>query len=388
MDRSDWDDNDENLDEDNDERIEKYSGRDGLIFLIDATKPMFMKQEGEECPIKISLQCCLTTMKNKIISSEKDVAGIVLFGTSKKNNELDVSNIFVLQDLIQPGAESLKKLENIVKSDDFFDHFSDNAFTLNSQRILLFTNNDNPHKCSTAKQIQAMKKALDIGNLNMDLELLHMGKDFNPDLFYKELVQIIKGDNSEDWKIPDPTNKFEELLSRTHSSSEKSKIGQKHQPRSEIFETSVQQGSSQMFTALLQRCIERDVVPVCWYALRHDVAPAQVALVPQKEVLDDSELQELPPGFHVVFLPYLVPNYDRMRNKLGSLSREFLDEVYPPDYVPGEEQKAKKRQLDVETLKVNDLKAYLATEDIKLGGLKKKADLVSKVYEHLGVPQP
>jgi hypothetical protein len=41
----------------------------------------------------------------------------------------------------------------------------------------------------------------------------------------------------------------------------------------------------------------------------------------------------------------------------------------------------------VDTLKVPELKAYLQSAGIKVTGLK-KAELVSKVYEHLQIDQP
>jgi Ku70/Ku80 N-terminal alpha/beta domain. len=58
-------------------------------------------------------------------------------------------------------------------------------FTLNSKRILLFTNTDNPHAGSQHKQHQARIKAADLGQLDIDVELLHMGSTFDPSLFYK-----------------------------------------------------------------------------------------------------------------------------------------------------------------------------------------------------------
>jgi len=58
-------------------------------------------------------------------------------------------------------------------------------YKLNSKRIMLFTNTDNPHAGSQHKQHQARIKAADLGQLDIDLELLHMGKNFDPSLFYK-----------------------------------------------------------------------------------------------------------------------------------------------------------------------------------------------------------
>jgi len=59
-----------------------------------------------------------------------------------------------------------------------------------------------------------------------------------------------------------------------------------------------------LFAALLDRCVARKVVPICSFTLRTNSLPNLVALLPQEEKLNDSNIQILPPGFHIVFLPY------------------------------------------------------------------------------------
>jgi hypothetical protein len=66
----------------------------------------------------------------------------------------------------------------------------------------------------------------------------------------------------------------------------------------------VSTGSRKLFAALLDQCIARKVVPICCFTPRINAAPSVVALIPQEERLDDSKIQILPPGFHVVYLPY------------------------------------------------------------------------------------
>uniref|UniRef100_A0A8B9HRG8 DNA helicase n=1 Tax=Astyanax mexicanus TaxID=7994 RepID=A0A8B9HRG8_ASTMX len=63
-------------------------------------------------------------------------------------------------------------------------------------------------------------------------------------------------------------------------------------------------GSSCVLTALLQRCSERNVFALCKYTPRRNTPPRFVALVPQREVLDNSQVQVAPAGFHAIFLPY------------------------------------------------------------------------------------
>jgi hypothetical protein len=56
-------------------------------------------------------------MKTKIITSDNDKIGIVLYGSKVSNNSLNFNNIFVFQKLDSPDAASIKNLET--KIDDF-----------------------------------------------------------------------------------------------------------------------------------------------------------------------------------------------------------------------------------------------------------------------------
>nr|CAD7398661.1 unnamed protein product [Timema cristinae] len=199
MDPPAWDDTPD--DESDEQSYSEWSGKDGLVFLIDATKPMFIKNDYEEVPFLTCLKCCKTTMLNKIISSEHDLVGVVLFGTGMTDNHLNVPHISTLQDLAEPSPDKIKQLESI-------------KVKLTSQRVLMFTNTCDPHKDNPHKQNQAMKKAEDLGKSGMDLELLHLGTNFDTSLFYKDLLQLARGDDDSDWDLPNPTTKLEELLSR------------------------------------------------------------------------------------------------------------------------------------------------------------------------------
>nr|KAF6371200.1 X-ray repair cross complementing 6 [Myotis myotis] len=80
-----------------------------------------------------------------------------------------------------------------------------------------------------------------------------------------------------------------------------------HYVRPSLFvypEESLINGSSTLFSALLTKCLEKEVVAVCRYTPRQNIPPYFVALMPQEEELDDQKIQVTPPGFHLVFLPY------------------------------------------------------------------------------------
>jgi len=51
-----------------------------------------------------------------------------------------------------------------------------------------------------------------------------------------------------------------------------------------------------MFTALLLKCSEKNVFALCRYIPRRNTPPRFVALVPQREELDQCQTQATPPG--------------------------------------------------------------------------------------------
>lgn len=404
--------------------------RDGLILLIDCTKAMFeAENEDEENFFQLCIRVAKTTLQNKIISSEKDLVGIVFFGTEQAKNPNDFKHIYIYQDLDQPGAERIKELEALCEDDDKkfskdFGHspnfslsnalwtcqnmFATSPQKINLKRILLFTCNDNPHAGNAELQRQAKTKGSDLYETGIDLELMHLlppGGSFSVDKFYKDLLFT---DDDEVTELADPAEKLEELLTRVRSKDHKKralrhlgftlgeglqmgvgvynlarpctkpypvKLDQKDNSKLKsnskpylkdtgeqlmpqdlkkcqtyggkriFFETdevkemkrfdpsglylmgfkpqkclkiyykvkpaqfiypdeSTVVGSTTLFTALLKKCIDRDVTPICKYVSSKNSPPRFVALLPQEEELDEHNVQTRPPGFHVIFLPF------------------------------------------------------------------------------------
>ncbi|KAL4692348.1 hypothetical protein H8959_016158 [Pygathrix nigripes] len=90
----------------------KYSGRDSLIFLIDASKAMFESQsEDELTPFDMSIQCIQSVYISKIIISDRDLLAVVFYGTEKDKNSVNFKNIYVLQELDNPGAKRILELD-------------------------------------------------------------------------------------------------------------------------------------------------------------------------------------------------------------------------------------------------------------------------------------
>uniref|UniRef100_A0A2I3GZK2 Ku domain-containing protein n=1 Tax=Nomascus leucogenys TaxID=61853 RepID=A0A2I3GZK2_NOMLE len=163
-------------------------------------------------------------------------------------------------------------------------------------------------------------------------------------------------------------------------------------------EESLMIGSSILFSTLLIKCLEKEVIALCRFTPHRNIPPYFVALVPQEEELDDQKIQVTPPGFQLVFLPFtddkmkmrftekvkvmatpeqmdkmkaiiqklcfiyrsdsfenpvlqqhflnLDALVEAMNKRLGSLVDEFKELVYLPDYNP--EGKVTKRKHDNE----------------------------------------
>ena len=76
--------------------------KDAVIFLVDCSASMFEPNPhnpDSTSSINQILKATLSFMKTKIINSESDRVGIVLFGCTESNNPLNFKNISVMQSL-------------------------------------------------------------------------------------------------------------------------------------------------------------------------------------------------------------------------------------------------------------------------------------------------
>ncbi|KAK2094574.1 X-ray repair cross-complementing protein 6 [Saguinus oedipus] len=409
----------------------KYSGRDSLIFLVDASRAMFESQsEDELTPFDMSIQCIQSVYISKIISSDRDLLAVVFYGTEKDKNSVNFKNIYVLQELDNPGAKRILELDQFKgqqgqkRFQELMGHgsdyslsevlwvcanlFSDVQFKMSHKRIMLFTNEDNPHGNDSAKASRARTKAGDLRDTGIFLDLMHLKKPggFDISLFYRDIISIAE---DEDLRVHfEESSKLEDLLRKVRaketrkralsrlklklnkdivisvgiynlvqkalkpppiklyretnepvktktqtfntstgglllpSDTKRSQIygsrqiilekeeteelkrfddpglmlmgfkpvvmlKKHHYLRPSLFvypEESLVIGSSTLFSALLIKCLEKEVAALCRYTPRRNIPSYFVALVPQDEELDDQKIQVTPPGFQLVFLPF------------------------------------------------------------------------------------
>uniref|UniRef100_A0A452RFR0 X-ray repair cross complementing 6 n=1 Tax=Ursus americanus TaxID=9643 RepID=A0A452RFR0_URSAM len=355
---------------------------------------------------------------------------VVFYGTEKDKNSVNFKNIYVLQELDNPGAKRVLELDQF-KGEQGKKHFqglighgaeyslsevlwvcanlfSDVQVKMSHKRIMLFTNEDDPHGDDSAKASRARTKAGDLRDTGIFLDLMHLRKrgGFDISLFYRDIISTAEDEDlgvhfEESSKLEDLLRKVraketrkrvlcrlkfklskdialtvgmynmvqkafkpppvrlyretnEPVKSKTRtfnvntgslllpSDTKRSQnygnrqivlekeeteelkrfdepglilIGFKplimlkkhHYLRPSLFvypEESLVNGSSTLFSALLTKCLEKEVMAVCRYTPRQNIPPYFVALLPQEEELDDQKIQLTPPGFQLVFLPY------------------------------------------------------------------------------------
>lgn len=243
---------DEEEEEEQEEGVEaggeyKHSGRDCLIFLVDASKAMFDSQ-GEDglTPFDMSIQCIQSVYTSKIISSDRDLLAVVFYGTEKDKNSVNFKNIYVLQELDNPGAKRVLELDQF-KGQQGLRHFqsllghgadysfsealwvcanlfSNVQFKMSHKRIMLFTNEDDPHGNDSAKASRARTKAGDLRDTGIFLDLMHLKKEggFDISLFYRDIISIAE---DEDLGVHfEESSKLEDLLRKVRAKETRKRV--------------------------------------------------------------------------------------------------------------------------------------------------------------------
>ncbi|XP_046438131.1 X-ray repair cross-complementing protein 6-like isoform X3 [Daphnia pulex] len=206
------------------ETYDAYDGRDAIIFLIDASVPMFKRppvddidaaQTENDCPFVLAIKCAYNTLCSKIFTDPNDSVAIVLFGTKKTapNDKYGVyTNTFLLQDLKNPDCEPITQLDDMLNKDGGMDEymyaesnpqsisladslwlcssiFSKHKSKTDKKQIFLFTNNDEPHSKFSAKQKQAERRIGDLQDGGVSIFLFPIGEEFNTTKVYQELLE-------------------------------------------------------------------------------------------------------------------------------------------------------------------------------------------------------
>ena len=244
------------LDKDFDEQ-EFVPMKDIIIFLIDCNLSMHQEQKENSSqkittPISTILKVMENFLKTKIISNQNDLFGIVLFNTTKSNNEMNFDGVNILFKVEAPNAFNIKRIKIMSLNCDpeinkmnykkeLNEIFSPIEEITNSnlnnalwivhsllknydkkiykRRIFLFTDNDDPISNIQEKNI-CIQRAKDMNDSDITIELFPMNFDnkrFNLSNFYAQIIPYNSdedGGNDNLLSIEQCTDRLRELTKR------------------------------------------------------------------------------------------------------------------------------------------------------------------------------
>ena len=233
----------------------EYNVKDSILFVIDARKEMCVPTAngGKSC-FRQSLDCVVACMRDRILGGERDLVGVLLFGTEKTKapNDLQVfEHVYLLQELEEPSANSMRTISLICSEHDQhaaatavasssslssgawppypppkpeeirrvadFGHlensanlelanvlwvtsmlFNSSAAKNTRRRVYLLTNDDNPCSHSAAARARAHTRSRDLQQANVWMEPFFFAPpppktfDLSERSFWRELVGSVR----------------------------------------------------------------------------------------------------------------------------------------------------------------------------------------------------
>ncbi|XP_061087698.1 X-ray repair cross-complementing protein 6 [Conger conger] len=219
----------------------KYSGRDSLVFLVDASKEMFIKgEDGEPTNFDMTMECVRSVYTSKIISSDRDLVALVFYGTEHSKNPKDsFKHVYVFHDLDSPGAKRVQEVdglrgekgakqaaETLGSGDTSLGQalwccsnlYSDIKLRLSHKRLMIFTCRDSPHGGEADLDKLARTKAADLRETGVVIDLIHLKKaeGFDVSLFFCDIMSPPEDDNELGLQV-EPCGKLEDLQKRVRA---------------------------------------------------------------------------------------------------------------------------------------------------------------------------
>ncbi|KAL2065769.1 hypothetical protein VTL71DRAFT_3439 [Oculimacula yallundae] len=222
-----WKPEEEEDEEDYDE-TNYISQKDAVLFAIDVSSSMLQppppsddKKTGTDSPTLAAIKCAYEIMTQRIISSPKDMMGVLLFGTEQsKFQDEDTSSrgsiayphCYLLCDLGIPSAADVRELKKIGENTEEAAEllvpseepasmsnmlfcanqiFTTRAPNFGSRRLFIITDRDDPHASDKAARSQATVRAKDLYDLNVIIDLFpisHPDHEFDRSKFYDDII--------------------------------------------------------------------------------------------------------------------------------------------------------------------------------------------------------
>lgn len=249
---SDYVPNDGIEDADENDVFERFSGRQGIIYLIDAgkytnnpDKSIVQKEED----FRLCLNCIEADLLKTILVHPKNLVSVVFYNTvhSPKPNAAFTDADDGVNTLVPPNCalfiplkpiskELIQYFKNFKESDDLFDFdqkygssdgscFSEalwlcsrliiqSNYKLVASEIVLCTNNELPHPNNSKEQQQAIERAKDLRDNNVTICMLPMVADFDVEPFYKEFICEVDGCEEDEFHCYSPADQRYNILNR------------------------------------------------------------------------------------------------------------------------------------------------------------------------------
>lgn len=200
---------------------------DAVIFAIDCRQSMMEKNqynEGGLSNFETVVKAATGFLKTKIISSELDQTGIVLYNCDRTQNSLNFDGVYILNKIDRPDAETIKFLESLIDTKDARFKSSESEVPLSellwtcqqqfksldmnsfSKRIFLFTNEENPMAGRPKAQEETIERSKDLIDEETDIELFPMchpeqeKPQFDITKFYQNILTVDANEEFEDFE--------------------------------------------------------------------------------------------------------------------------------------------------------------------------------------------
>ncbi|XP_025407527.1 X-ray repair cross-complementing protein 6-like [Sipha flava] len=189
------------LEEDNEN--EKWVVKQNIMFLIDASKPMFNTFNNKNF-FSTSIEICKAVVMKLIRMNRNDKIGVMLFGTND-NNKTCPNNINILCQIKKPGIHTINILDDVMLSDLtrygqsqflpladalWYSNYLIKKCDENQSRssIILITCNDQPMIGDSKKQFNLRKRLDDVIKNDIDFKFIPLGATFNMNIFYEKIL--------------------------------------------------------------------------------------------------------------------------------------------------------------------------------------------------------
>lgn len=214
--------------------------KDSILFVIDARTAMCERGPGSgpSCFAQ-ALKCVLACMRERILNGERDLVGVLLFGTEQTKVPAGhgFPHVYLLQELEEPSATAMRNLSLVAGADvggtseagaaedetkagahAAFGHidaaadldlgsvlwvtsilFNNSASKNTRRRVYLMTNDDDPCKgLPPAARARALTRSRDLQDANIWIEPFFFAKpppatfDLGPNSFWRELIGTVR----------------------------------------------------------------------------------------------------------------------------------------------------------------------------------------------------